>query len=177
MSQVIYIGVDDTDTLDSVGTGRVARGLAKRYVDLGLATSLGVSRHQLLVHPEIKYTSHNSSKGLALISDQPEEAFYQPGIEYLKSIFVAGSDPGLCICPESKINKELLDYAVASQKDVIKKGYAISIAAKYGIFLRELGAASLVPSRRWDSGRVATTAVSWNAAASMIFPVCLPWRN
>ena len=140
MNRIIYIGVDDTDTLDcGFGTGRIARGLAKFYVDLGLATSLGVSRHQLLVHPDIRYTSHNSSKGLAVVSDKPEEAFYQPGINYMKSIFVPGSDPGLCICPENKINQEILDYAVSCQTGVILKEDSIKLAAKYGIWLKELG--------------------------------------
>jgi hypothetical protein len=64
--KIVYIGVDDTDTLDSIGTGRVARGLAGYLENLGLGKSLGVSRHQLLVHDQIKYTSHNSSKGLAI---------------------------------------------------------------------------------------------------------------
>ena len=45
---------------------KVARGLAERLESLGLGKSLGVSRHQLLVDNRIRYTSHNSSKGLAL---------------------------------------------------------------------------------------------------------------
>ncbi len=139
MNQIIYIGVDDTDTLDSVGTGRVARGLAKYLVERGLATSLGVSRHQLLVNPQIKYTSHNSSKGLAVVTDRPEADFYQPAADYMRSIFVKGSDPGLCICPENKVNQEIIDYAFASQNKVLKKEESIKLAAKYNIFLQELG--------------------------------------
>ena len=53
MNRIVYIGIDDTDNLNSVGTGRVARGLARSLVEAGFGDSLGVSRHQLLVHPDI----------------------------------------------------------------------------------------------------------------------------
>ena len=55
----IFIGIDDTDNLESRGTGRLARSIA---ADLGKTYDLyGVTRHQLLVHPDIPYTSHNSA--------------------------------------------------------------------------------------------------------------------
>jgi hypothetical protein len=139
MKYVIYIGIDDTDTLGSVGTGRVAKGLAAHLLKLLPAESLGVSRHQLLVDSRIKYTSHNSSKGLALVTERPAEDFSQPAIDYMKSCFVPGSDPGLCICPEDRINPEIMDYALSSQKTVLSKEQARQMAAKYNIFLRELG--------------------------------------
>jgi hypothetical protein len=137
--KIVYIGVDDTDTLDSIGTGRVARGLAGYLENLGLGKSLGVSRHQLLVHDQIKYTSHNSSKGLAIKSSADISDFYEPAIEYMKQIFVQGSDPGLCICPEEKFNREILDYALSTQKIVLHKEEASRLASKYSIFLHEIG--------------------------------------
>jgi hypothetical protein len=139
MEQTIYVGIDDTDTLDSVGTGRVAKGLAQYLIELGLVRSLGVSRHQLLVHESIKYTSHNSSKGLAVITDKTEFELYTPAIEYMRRVFVNGSDPGLCICPADKINTDILAYGESAKTMVLSKEQARNLAYKYDIFLVELG--------------------------------------
>ena len=57
----LLIGIDDTDNLDTRGTGYRARTLAQGLVDAGLAAVHGITRHQLLVDPRIPYTSHNSS--------------------------------------------------------------------------------------------------------------------
>ena len=139
MTRIVYIGVDDTDNLESVGTGRVARGLAKHLEDLGLGRSLGVSRHQLLVHPEIRYTSHNSSKGLALESPADISEFFEPCIEYVKSCWQEGSDPGLCICEQLQIKPEINEFGLKAVKKLISKDEAYALAQKHDIFLRELG--------------------------------------
>ena len=48
---MIYIGLDDTDVLESRGTGRLAREIAHVLAQDG--SLLGVTRHQLLLHPEV----------------------------------------------------------------------------------------------------------------------------
>lgn len=139
MKRIVYIGIDDTDNLESVGTGKVARGLARLLEDLGFGTSLGVSRHQLLVHPEIRYTSHNSSKGLALESEFDLTEFFEPCIAYMKSCWQEGSDPGLCICEQHQIEPEINEFGLRAEKELIGKSEAYALAEKHGIFLRELG--------------------------------------
>lgn len=139
MSTIAYIGVDDTDVIGSPGTGKVARGLARHLAELGLAESLGVSRHQLLVHPQVKYTSHNSSKGIAVKTDKPVSELHQPCISYVKSCFASGSDPGLCICSEDNVTAEILAYGHRAETVVLTKKEAMALAAKHDIFLRELG--------------------------------------
>jgi hypothetical protein len=138
-SRIIYIGIDDTDIPGGPGTGRVAKGLAQSLVDLGLGKSMGVSRHQLLIDDRVRSTSHNSSKGLAMVTERPEADFYGPATDYMRSCFAAGSDPGLCICPEDRINPEILDYAISAKIELLDKEGALKLAAKYSIFLRELG--------------------------------------
>jgi hypothetical protein len=55
----IFAGIDDTDNLESRGTGRLTRSIA---AEPGKTYGLyGVTRHQLLVHPDIPYTSQNSA--------------------------------------------------------------------------------------------------------------------
>ena len=57
----LLIGIDDTDNLETRGTGFRARQLASGLQASALATTHGITRHQLLVDPRIPYTSHNSS--------------------------------------------------------------------------------------------------------------------
>ena len=56
------IGIDDTDNLESRGTGHLARQLARLLESAISGLRIGsITRHQLLVDPRIPYTSHNSS--------------------------------------------------------------------------------------------------------------------
>lgn len=135
----VYIGIDDTDIEGSVGTGRVARELAERLTAAGFGTSLGVSRHQLLVDSRIPYTSHNSSKGLAFKTEATSWEFLHPAVNYLRSCLQNGADPGLCICDDSRLTEEIVEFGIRSQHEVLTKQEAIAVADRDGIFLREIG--------------------------------------
>ena len=137
--RIVYIGIDDTDMPGSPGTGRIAKGLAQSLIKLGLGTSLGVSRHQLLVDDRIRYTSHNSSKGLALKTDRSVEELRQPCIDFMQSCFQPGSDPGLCICADFQINEEILRFGEMASSKILTKADAQDLAAKHHVFLVELG--------------------------------------
>lgn len=138
-TDIILIGIDDTDTLESTGTGRMARDLADYLISLGMGSSLGVSRHQLLVDDRIPYTSHNSSLCIGLKTDIPPKAFYGPSIEFLKKNFREGSDPGLCISSPNQITDHIKDFGLRAQREVLSKNQASDLAAEHGIFLVELG--------------------------------------
>ena len=64
----MFIGIDNTDLPDSPGTGKLVRRLGSQLEAHGQGRPLGVTRHQLLVHPSILYTSHNSAACLELES-------------------------------------------------------------------------------------------------------------
>ena len=61
IAQRLLVGIDDTDNLESRGTGFRAREFGRQLMEEGLASVRGISRHQLYVHPDIPYTSHNSA--------------------------------------------------------------------------------------------------------------------
>ncbi len=64
VNKMIYIGMDDTDTLQTRGTGALARNVAAELArDYEV---IGVIRHQLLHDPRVPCTKNNSSKGLLL---------------------------------------------------------------------------------------------------------------
>jgi hypothetical protein len=97
----IYVGFDDTDTVDSEwGTGKVARWLEG---ELPHGYRLwGVVRQQLLVDDAIPYTSHNSSACAILeaVNGASTDELAAAAIAHLEKHYIAGSDPGLCIVPE-----------------------------------------------------------------------------
>ena len=56
----VFVCFDDTDTLDADrGTGKLVRWFAESVQER--FPCWGVVRQQLLVHPDVPYTSHNSS--------------------------------------------------------------------------------------------------------------------
>ena len=95
--QAWLIGIDDTDNLDSRGTGHRARCLLRALADAALATPLGVTRHQLLVDDRIPYTSHNSSACLQVRADAASAAVLAFCRAFLRDTAAPGADVGLCV--------------------------------------------------------------------------------
>jgi hypothetical protein len=97
------IGIDDTDNLESRGTGHRVRQLAESLSTDGLARPLGITRHQLLVDPQIPYTSHNSSACL-LVEAERENDLWAASREFLLRESAPGSDAGLCLAAWDSVN-------------------------------------------------------------------------
>jgi tRNA(Ile2) C34 agmatinyltransferase TiaS len=103
-----FIAFDDTDVLGADrGTGKVGRWFEDKLpAGCGL---WAVVRQQLLVHPDVPYTSHNSSAvavvdvdgGDGLGAGEPYPALLDDlldqAVAHLAENWMEGSDPGLCI--------------------------------------------------------------------------------
>ncbi len=134
----ILIGLDDTDNLESRGTGRLARQIAAELMqDFDL---LGVTRHQLLVDPRIPYTSHNSSAAIAISSSRPVDLEELMGRvqKLMLDDFQAGSDPGLCVL-EAQVGLQLIEFGKRAQNELVNQAEAFSTASSAGIRLAGLG--------------------------------------
>jgi hypothetical protein len=133
------IGIDDTDNLESRGTGFRARCLGASLADAGLAATNGVSRHQLLVHPDIPYTSHNSSA--CLDADVPDGrlddvvAFCR---DFLLRESAGGSDAGLCIAAFDTLDDEVPAFGRQAKERVLTRAEAVAAARRAGVFLEGL---------------------------------------
>ena len=57
----VLISIDDTDNIESRGTGALASLLSKECENRNWGRTYPITRHQMLIHPDIPYTSHNSS--------------------------------------------------------------------------------------------------------------------
>jgi tRNA(Ile2) C34 agmatinyltransferase TiaS len=118
-----FIGFDDTDTLDADrGTGKLARWFGK---DLPPGCVLwGVVRQQLLVHPAIPYTSHNSSA--CVVVNIPDESVLDEliasAVSHIERHFIPGSDPGLCVATDRQPEMaRLIDFGQACTRRVVSR--------------------------------------------------------
>src|SRR5574337_287771 len=94
----ILLCIDDTDNLDSRGTGALASEIAADLEKNGWGESRFITRHQLLVHPDIPYTSHNSAMCFAAdIHDSSLESVIDYSAAFLARESATGTDPGLCV--------------------------------------------------------------------------------
>lgn len=134
-----YIGIDDTDNLESRGTGFRARQLAKQLQEVGLARLRGVTRHQLFVSPEIPYTSHNSSACLEMdFFDADRARVVAHCRDYLLRESAPGSDAGLCVAAAGQVGPEIQAFGQSAKVRVLQQGDAHDLAARHGIHLEGL---------------------------------------
>jgi hypothetical protein len=114
------IGIDDTDNLETRGTGHRVRQLAQ-FLD-GLAAPLCITRHQLLVAPEIPYTSHNSSACLVVDADPQNEAkIWAASREFLLRESAPGSDAGLCLADWDCVTPCMRAFGTRAKQVVLTK--------------------------------------------------------
>jgi hypothetical protein len=132
---MIFIGIDDTDTLETQGTNQLARVLVKR---LNLSSAI-VVRHQLLVHPRVPYTSHNGSASILANGSIPGsmEEFIHGLRHGVQSWFVAGSDPGLCVA--KSVPDAVIAFGRRCQQQVVTQQEARELAGRHGVHLEGLG--------------------------------------
>ncbi|GAA4899358.1 DNA-binding protein [Ferrimonas pelagia] len=137
----LYMCIDDTDILGSKGTGELAEEIAQCIEGLALGRCSGVTRHQLLVHPDIAYTSHNSSMCFEVETQtQHWGAICALAQQYLLSHAAEGSDPGLCIAPASRLaDPRLKAYGEAAKQQVLNRVQAYQLAFELGLHLSEHG--------------------------------------
>jgi hypothetical protein len=138
----ILISIDDTDDIDTRGTGEIAELLAQGLEEAGLARCGRVTRHQLLVHPDIAYTSHNSSMCFpAEIAQRDLQAITVSCQTALAAESAVASDPGLCVAVVERLERPdaLVDYGREAKKRIISKDDAYRTAAELGVHLSEHG--------------------------------------
>jgi tRNA(Ile2) C34 agmatinyltransferase TiaS len=135
---MILIGLDDTDVLESRGTGHLAREIAAR-LSAGYAL-LGVTRHQLLVDPRVPYTKNNSSSAILLdggVVPDLEELLQQVK-GWMLADFQVGSDPGLCVAT-AQAAAAVSGFGQAVQREVVTQAQARTLAEEHGALLVGLG--------------------------------------
>lgn len=139
---LVLISIDDTDNLESRGTGKLAALLIESIEARGWGTAGPITRHQLYVHPDIAYTSHNSTMCFNLETNEGllDELVTTAGV-FLEVECAPGSDPGLCIAVVEKIRniRDIIDYGFRAKEEVLTKQAAYELARQNNIHLSEHG--------------------------------------
>jgi tRNA(Ile2) C34 agmatinyltransferase TiaS len=132
-----FIGLDDTDTLESRGTGHLARQIAAALsADYPVR---GVTRHQLLVDPRVPCTKNNSCAAIALDlnGDTDPNALLAVVHEIMMDDFQPGSDPGLCVA--QAVSDAVTGFGQRAQHQLVTQAEARVLAGEHGIPLVGLG--------------------------------------
>jgi len=135
----LLIGLDDTDNLESCGTGFHARTISAELVRSGLAERGYITRHQLLVSPLVPYTSHNSSACVRVatsVDRLPQIREYCRN--YLAANSAEGSDAGLCVVPEYQVDTAIQRFAYLCKRRVVTQAQARELASSRQIYLEGL---------------------------------------
>lgn len=141
---IVWAAIDDTDNLESIGTGRLARDMASAVEKIGLAMCPSVTRHQLLVAPEIPYTSHNSSACLELLADLNKLAeIIRFCVGYLRDNYHEGADPGLCVAIHNGELNNVTEFGRLAQREIVTTERAYQIAGEQNIHLSAHGGTGL----------------------------------
>jgi tRNA(Ile2) C34 agmatinyltransferase TiaS len=135
---ICFIGMDDTDNLESRGTGRLARQTAACLS--GEFKILGVVRHQLLFDPRVPYTKNNSSA--TIILEAPADVDVNALFTHVKGCMLAdfqdGSDPGLCMLA-GDAPPEIIEFGRRVQRELVSQDEARQLAGRFGLLLEGLG--------------------------------------
>lgn len=142
------ISIDDTDDLTrEVSTGGIAEMIGRQLEKTGAVMREGISRHQLLLDDQIKYTSHNSSMCIEIQSDSLDiQQIMKIGEKIIKDNMSAGADPGIAVCCTQKLPspERLIAFGFDVKKRIVTKDEAYALAAELAaecgcIMLKELG--------------------------------------
>ena len=132
---IMFIAIDDTDNKESIGTGRLCRMLADELSQRGLVSNTSITRHQLLVHPDIPYTSHNSSACIEAIANAGIEEVANVSREFLIGNYHDTANPGLCVADKSGVPDAVRQFGYRAQREVMDISDARAIAKDLGVFL------------------------------------------
>lgn len=135
------ICIDDTDDIGTKGTGEIAEEIAGLLSDDAQQAIPMVTRHQLFVHPDIPYTSHNSAMCFKLDSSKSFDEIKSIAVAHLLEQSAEASDPGLAILDLTADyhQQALIEFGREAKSEVKTKQQAYLLAERLGISLTEHG--------------------------------------
>ena len=129
----LFVCIDDTDNLESIGTGELLENMMREAALRGLAESGFVVRYQFLIDDAIAYTSHNSAMCCTVQVDD-RAAFTVFCENYLRHNAAEGSDPGLCVLTDDEAldYTPLIAFGKQAQTQILTKAQAYAAAKAFG---------------------------------------------
>ena len=137
------ICIDDTDMPGTKGTGWLVQEMCELMTVKGMGYASPISRHQLFVHEDVPFTSHNSAM---CVEWAPGESIGMDGLisfmaGYLEDRAEKGSDPGLCVAGLDRglDASRLIAFGRSAKEQIRTKRQAYDLARETGIHLSEHG--------------------------------------
>ena len=113
-----FIGVDDTDSPSSKGTGYLTRELCRNIEKENLGKVLNITRHQLLISDKIKYTNRNNAACIE-VNTADIQVLSEFCVQYLKVNSEKRSNPVIVICPADNVSEETILFGLHAKKKVM----------------------------------------------------------
>lgn len=137
----LLICIDDTDNMESIGSGELLQIMGYELESMNLAKAGFITRHQLFVHEDIPYTSHNSSMCCELtIKRQDYEEIASFAAKFLTENNAEGSDPGLCLVRREELApqmvQQLIRYGLSAKNTILTKKDAYQLADSMPEYIR-----------------------------------------
>jgi hypothetical protein len=140
---MIYVGIDDTDTLVDPGTNKLAQHLVRELADI--VRGQMILRHQLLTDPRVPCTNKNGCASILfsaaadndLQGDISCDALAVALRPLIQSWCPKGSDPGLCVT--RAVPPEIVEWGKRCQCELVTQAEARQLAQQHGIYLEGLG--------------------------------------
>jgi hypothetical protein len=152
MTTTWLICIDDTDDIGTKGTGEIAEEIMYLIMSKSHLNSVNetenniaawVTRHQLFVHPDIPYTSHNSAMCFELQSALSLSQIKQICTEHLLAESASVADPGLAIVDKLALTHDdvvnLIAFGSEAKREVKTKDQAYQLAKDVNVDLSEHG--------------------------------------
>lgn len=100
-----------------------------------------MTRHQLYVHDDIPFTSHNSCAVIHIASGGGEAAdtIFRQTEEMVLGDFIEGSDPGIAVATDDQLEPALIAFGKDAKTMVLTQERARTLAKNLSIRLKGLG--------------------------------------
>ncbi len=135
-----FICIDDTDEIGYYkSTGMISEEI-QEYVQNKYAKCSLITRHQLFIHEDIPYTSHNSSMCFTThLSEEEKEDVIAFVIKHIQEYSAPTSQPGICIGFEKDIMdpEKLIQFGFDAKTKVLTKKDAYDMAKEQNFHLSE----------------------------------------
>ncbi len=136
-----YICIDDTDEIGyEKSTGQLSEEIQNHIEEKYDKTCSLITRHQLFIHEDIPYTSHNSSMCFTTyLTYEEKEEITKFVIEYIEKYSAPTSQPGICIGFEKDFTdtQNLIQYGFDAKQKVLTKDEAYEMAKIQNLHLSE----------------------------------------
>ncbi|UTB31420.1 MAG: ABC transporter substrate-binding protein [Methanobacterium sp. ERen5] len=137
---MIYVGIDDTNNEESVGTAKFTRQVASKVAQKFRV--YGVTRHQLCQNNEIEYSVHNFCAVIHVEADKSHlNTIFSIARAEILNNYNMGSDPGLATAHGDTISSFVVSFGLDAKYKVVNKDTAINLAKDSEIIIEGFGEA------------------------------------